>query len=182
MRYLILTLLLVALIINGCSCKSSGDSSNTGSPDTNADRAPDFTLPTVDGSSLKLSDYSGNVIILDFLATSCGPCIKEIPGFVKLMNKYEGQPFTIIGVSLDERMSLAQLKRWMNKYGMNYPVVRASVSSNILRQYGGITAIPTTFIIDKKGMIRKKVIGYHPIEFFDDWAKKLLNEDELAGG
>jgi thiol-disulfide isomerase/thioredoxin len=84
--------------------------------------APDWQLSDVDGKPVKLSDFKGKVIILDFWATWCPPCRAEIPGFVLLQKKYADKGFTVIGVSLDEQ-GPSVVKSFMRSFGMNNPVV-----------------------------------------------------------
>ncbi len=133
--------------------------------------APDFTLETVSGGKLTLSEYAGKVIILDFWATWCGPCRMGIPEFVKMYSEYRDKGFVMIGVNLDKGGE-DKVRSFAKKMGINYPMVfggQQTVSS-----YGGIRGIPTAFIIDRKGNIVKKVVGYRPRSFFEDEIKKLL--------
>jgi thiol-disulfide isomerase/thioredoxin len=112
--------------------------------------APDWQLSDVDGKPVKLSDFKGKVVILDFWATWCPPCRAEIPGFVSIQKKYADKGFTMIGVSLDQQ-GPSVVKSFMHSFGMNYPVVMGN--PKIVVDYGGITAIPTTFVIDRQGNV-----------------------------
>jgi thiol-disulfide isomerase/thioredoxin len=112
--------------------------------------APDWQLNDVDGKPVKLSDFKGKVIILDFWATWCPPCRAEIPGFVAIQKKYADKGFTMIGVSLDQQ-GPSVVKSFMHSFGMNYPVVMGT--PKVVLDYGGITAIPTTFVIDRQGNV-----------------------------
>ena len=134
-------------------------------------KAADFTLANLNGKTVKLSDFKGKVIILDFWATHCPPCIQEIPDFVKLYNKYKDKGLVIIGVSLD-RGDVEKVKRFCQNKGVNYPVVVGNYE--VTKNYGGIRYIPTTFIIDKNRNIVKKFIGYTSIDTFESEIKKLL--------
>jgi thiol-disulfide isomerase/thioredoxin len=109
--------------------------------------APEWQLSDVDGKAVKLSDFKGKVVILDFWATWCPPCRAEIPGFVAIQKKYADKGFTMIGVSLDQQ-GPSVVKSFMHSFGMNYPVVMGN--PKIVVDYGGITAIPTTFVIDRR--------------------------------
>ena len=126
------------------------------------DAAPDFELKDASGRIVKLSDYRGKVVVLDFWATWCPPCRQEIPGFVALQSKYKERGVEVIGVSFDE--SWALVKPFMQSNGINYTVVLGD--QEIAQRYGGITGIPTTFVIDREGVIRTKKVGYGPPEFF----------------
>jgi len=134
-------------------------------------RASDFTLTNLNGKTVTLSDFKDKVIILDFWATHCPPCIQEIPDFVKLYNKYKDKGLVIIGVSLD-RGDVEKVKRFCRNKGVNYPVVIGNYE--VTKNYGGIRYIPTTFIIDKNRNIVKKFIGYTPMNTFEGEIKKLL--------
>ncbi|MDQ7816722.1 MAG: redoxin domain-containing protein [Melioribacteraceae bacterium] len=112
--------------------------------------AHDFTLPTTDGKQLKLSDYKGKVVILDFWATWCPPCRKGIPDLVELKKRYGSKGFEIIGISVDQETK-PDVVPFIKEYGINYPVVYGNM--NVYQQYGGIRAVPTSFIIDKEGKI-----------------------------
>jgi peroxiredoxin len=132
---------------------------------------PDFILPQLDGSLLKLSDYLGKVIILDFWATWCPPCRAEIPDFINLYNEYREKGLLIIGISLDSS-GIETVKKFVNKMGINYPIVMGN--NKVINDFGGITGIPTTFIIDRKGNQIQKFVGYRSKEVFESEIKKLL--------
>ena len=132
--------------------------------------APDFSLPTIDGGTLSLSDYKDKVIILDFWAVRCPPCRKEIPGFIKLYSEYKDKGLVIIGVSLDRNENT--LKSFCEDMGVNYPI--AIGNRAITESYGGIMYIPTTFVIDKKGNKVKNHIGFVEKDVFEDEIKDLL--------
>ena len=113
--------------------------------------APAFTLKSLDGKTLALSELKGKIVVVNFWATWCPPCRAEIPDFVEVYEQNRAKGLEIVGVSVDE-MTPQQLRPFVDKNKMSYPV--ALVTDKILRDYGPISAIPTTFIIDKKGIIR----------------------------
>ncbi|MFC1485164.1 TlpA family protein disulfide reductase [bacterium] len=133
--------------------------------------APDFNLKSMNGEMFTLSSLKGKVIILDFWATWCPPCRKEIPGFVELQAQYKDQGLEIVGVSLDDR-GWDVVKPFASEYNINYVLVVGD--KDIAIKYGGITGIPTTFIIDRDGNIQKKHIGYVSKEVFEQEIKELL--------
>ncbi|NOZ63823.1 MAG: TlpA family protein disulfide reductase [Caldiserica bacterium] len=135
-------------------------------------QAADFALKNLQGEIVKLSDFQGKVIILNFWATWCPPCRKEIPFFVELQKKYGEKGLQVIGISID-RGGVKVLKRFAKKYEINYPVLLAD--SEVTKKYGGIVGIPTTFIINQKGGIVKKFIGYREKAIFESEVKQLLN-------
>jgi thiol-disulfide isomerase/thioredoxin len=135
--------------------------------------APAFTLQNLEGTMISSSVYKGKVVVLDFWATWCGPCRMEIPSFIALQKKYQKQGFTFIGVSLDEN-GPAIVADFVKKNGMNYPQLMGTY--DVIARYGSFEAIPTTFVIDRKGVIRKVLQGYHPQSVFESEIQKLLGE------
>jgi thiol-disulfide isomerase/thioredoxin len=135
--------------------------------------APNFELPDVNGRKVRLSDFKGKVIILDFWATWCPPCRAEIPGFIELYKKYKDKGVEIIGISLDEG-GVRDVLPFMKEFGINYTILIGNYK--VTQDYGGIRGIPTTFVIDKKGNIRAKYVGYRPKEVFERDIIMLLNE------
>jgi thiol-disulfide isomerase/thioredoxin len=133
--------------------------------------APDWNLSDVDGKPVKLSDFKGKVVILDFWATWCPPCRAEIPGFVAIQKKYADTGFTVIGVSLDKQ-GISVVKPFMRQLGMNYPVVIGNPQT--VEDYGGITAIPTTFVIDRQGNVVAAYEGFTDQATFESVIGPLL--------
>lgn len=135
-------------------------------------KAPDFTLKTLEGEDFHLYDYLGNVMIIDFWDTWCPPCRAEIPHFIELYSKYADEGFLMIGIAFG-REGKDKVKSFAQEQGINYPLVIAD--QKVVNSYGGITAIPTTFIVDKEGKIVEKVIGYRDKEFFEQKIKNLIS-------
>ncbi|MCI0485228.1 MAG: TlpA family protein disulfide reductase [Blastocatellia bacterium] len=117
---------------------------------------PDFNLKDISGKEVKLSDFKGKVVVVNFWATWCGPCVAEIPSFVKLREQYHGRGLEIIGISLD-RDSPERVARFAKKFNMNYPVVMGTQEA--VASFGSMDAIPTTFIIDRRGQVHSRHIG-----------------------
>ena len=135
--------------------------------------APNFTLTSTDGKTIKLSDYRGKVVVLDFWATWCPPCKAEIPDFIKLYSQYKGDGFQMLGISVDQG-GLSVVKPFMKAYGINYPIMLAD--DQVVSEFGGISAIPTTFVIDKQGRIRASFVGYRPASEFENLINQLTKE------
>ncbi len=130
--------------------------------------AYDFNLSDIKGKKVKLSDFKGNVVILNFWATWCPPCRMEIPSFIELYKKYKNDGLTIIGVAIDNEV---KVKNFVKDNNINYPVLIADETT--IMKYGGIRGIPTTFIIDKNGNIKNQYVGYRPKETFEESFKAL---------
>jgi thiol-disulfide isomerase/thioredoxin len=135
--------------------------------------APLFSATDINGRKLDLAEYKGKVILLDFWATWCGPCRIEIPGFVKLQERYRDQGFVVIGVSVDD--SVDPVREFYREFSMNYPVVMGE--SRITELYGGIIGLPTTFIIGRDGRIYSKHMGATDVSLFEEEIKELLAGD-----
>ncbi|MGD0694955.1 MAG: redoxin domain-containing protein [Terriglobia bacterium] len=117
--------------------------------------APTFTLKDLAGHRLSLDDYKGKVVLLDFWATWCPQCRKEIPAFIRLQNQYHERGFQVIGVSVDN--SSRPVRKFYEDYMMNYPV--AMCDDFTRRIYGGLHGVPTTLLIGRDGRIEAKMVG-----------------------
>ncbi|MCS6989043.1 MAG: TlpA family protein disulfide reductase [Chloroherpetonaceae bacterium] len=139
------------------SSKSS-DASLNAVATTDGKAAPDFSLTTTDGKPLKLSDYKGKGVIVNFWATWCPPCRAEIPDMMELQKEYEGKGFSFIGIAIGDEEE--KVKAFVSAQKMNYPVAvgtrELAMSYGKLTAEGAIRGIPTSFVINRKG----EVIGY----------------------
>lgn len=113
--------------------------------------APEFLLQDLQGNSLSLSSYKGKVLILNFWATWCPPCRREIPDFIEAYKDLKDKGLEILGVSVDD-LSAEALRDWTQKAGMNYPVAMAT--AKIIADYQPGEFIPATIVIDRRGRIR----------------------------
>ncbi len=119
-------------------------------------KAPDFTLPTIDGRQVRLADYSGQVVLLHFWATWCPPCRAAIPHEIKLVERFGRQGFVVIGMSLDRNRE--DLVRFLEREKVSYPVV--VVDDPTRQAYGGVPTVPYSVLIDRHGSIRRKELGF----------------------
>lgn len=150
-----------------CSKKKEAESST----DVNAKLAPYFTLPDVNGKMVSLRDFKGKVLILDFWATWCPPCREEIPHFQNLYAQYKGKGLEIIGIAIDQG-GRAAVKPFVEANRISYTILIGS--EEVTNTYGGIIGIPTTFVVDRKGNIVKKYVGFRDKEVFEEDIKALL--------
>lgn len=158
-------------------CQKENQAKTTSSIENNSqlqgdeNKAPDFTLPDIAGENVSLSDYKGKVVIVDFWATWCPPCRRGIPDLISLQNKYK-EKVAVIGISLDRENTKAGVPNFVNKMGINYPVVY--FNDKVIIDFGGVSAIPTSFIIDQKGNIVKKMVGLYPKSEYEKQIKSLI--------
>jgi thiol-disulfide isomerase/thioredoxin len=136
----------------------------------NPDPAPEFKLTGLDGKPVTLADSKGKIILLNFWATWCGPCRAEIPDLVELQNKYKDR-LQILGLVVDDDDQDA-IKEFVEKFGINYPV--AITPDNVRIQYGGIAALPTSFVLDAEGRIVQKHEGLRDPILYETEIRSLL--------
>ncbi len=123
------------------------------SADKKSPVAPAWELKDLEGKAVKLSDFKGKVVLLNFWATWCPPCREEIPDLIALQNQYRDQGLAVIGISFDREPGT--VKSFAARHKINYPLVMADQET--AAAYGNVEAIPTTFFIDREG----KVAGAH---------------------
>jgi len=133
--------------------------------------APDFLLSSLDGKPVSLVGAKGKVVLLNFWATWCGPCRAEIPDLVELQKRY-ADSLQIIGLAVDVDDS-TEVKAFAESFGVNYPIAVASDEVRI--KYGGISALPTSFLIDPQGGIVQKHTGYSNPLLFELEIRALLH-------
>ncbi len=136
--------------------------------------APDFTLKSLSGKNLKLSEYRGNVVLLNFWASWCAPCRLEMPLLNKLHNKYSAAGFTILGVNVEQETDKA--KTYLADIPVDFPILFDS-GNTVSKQYN-VIAMPTTVLIDRDGNMRYLHQGYKPGDekVYKKMVKKLIRE------
>ena len=122
--------------------------------------APEFHQPTLAGDSLATADLLGKITLVNFWATWCGPCIIEIPDFVGLQEEWKDRPFQIIGVSMDD-MGFEGIETFVKDLEMNYPQIMDT--GELADSFGGVWALPTTFVVDQNGVIQSSYLGLFPL-------------------
>jgi len=152
---------LFILIILGCEKSFSSD------------KVSNFQFKTIDNKILDLSQFYGKVVIVDFWATWCPPCIKEIPHFIELQEKYKNE-VQFIGLNVGEKES--DIREFIKSIGINYIVGYSN--ERIEKLFGGISGLPTTFIIGKDGKVKAKAIGYRSKEWFENQIISALRESQ----
>lgn len=170
MKIKIALFVLAAALSFGCG--KSDEEATKNDTNSSALSAPEFIVTSYTGEeTFSLDGYKGKVLILDFWATWCGPCKREIPHFNELYAKYQDKGLEILGVSLDEQGPGA-VERFVSSIPIDYG--NAMANREVVTAYGPISAIPTTFVIDRKGRVQRRFVGYQDVSVFEEVLQQLL--------
>ncbi len=137
--------------------------------------APDFELQSLEGKNVKLSDFRGKAVLLNFWATWCGPCKIEMPWFVELQKEYGPQGFQIVGVAMDDA-STEDIAKFARQMRVNYPILLGKEA--VGESYGGVGVLPTTFFIDRDGKLVAREFGLQSRSVFVDHIKEALTQGQ----
>jgi thiol-disulfide isomerase/thioredoxin len=166
----------IVLLLSGCSSsKPVSAAASATKADKERKPAPEFELKDADGKTVRLSDYKGKVVLLDFWATWCGPCKIEMPWFVELQKEYGPQGFQIVGVAMDDS-STEDITKFVREMGINYPVLLGK--EEVGQSYGGVNALPTSFFIDRDGKLVAREFGLQSRSVFVDHIKEALGQGQ----
>lgn len=135
-------------------------------------RLPDFTMEDLRGRKISSSELRGKVVLIDFWATWCQPCKKEMPGYQKLVDRYGARGFAVIGFKSSMMKDTEDPLKFANQMGVHYPLVVAT--GDLVRKFGGIEGLPTTMLYDRRGILRDKVVGFEYTEVIESKLKALL--------
>jgi peroxiredoxin len=179
MKNSLILILILYMSLNTFGCDKDENSRTLKSENISAninvlagdEKAAEFSLKSVDGKIVKLSDYKGKVVVVDFWATWCPPCRKGIPDLISIQSEFK-KDVVVIGISLDQDKTLKDVGTFIKKYGINYPVVYGD--EKVSKDYGNIQAIPTSFVIDKNGNIVDKHVGLVSKDTYVNKIKELL--------
>jgi peroxiredoxin len=139
--------------------------------------APDFTLQSLDGKTIRLSDFRGKAVVLNFWATWCGPCKIEMPWFVDLQKQYGPAGVQFLGVAMDDA-STKDIAEFTQSMNVNYPILIGKEA--VGDAYGGVQFLPETFYLDRDGKIVDKAFGLKGRGEIEDDVKKILAPAAVA--
>jgi len=145
-------------------------------PKSEVRAAPAFELPDLAGGKVSLGDLKGKVVVLDFWATWCGPCIKEIPDYAEFWRKNRARGVEVVGVVCDSG-DPSEIQDFVREYKIPYRQLLGDEAVQV--SFGALQGFPTTFVIDRQGVIRKKMLGSPPGKF--EALQKLIDEALAAG-
>ncbi|HWR15749.1 MAG TPA: TlpA disulfide reductase family protein [Terriglobales bacterium] len=177
-----LVLVVVVLVVFGMLVagkrmreKREGASPKLSAGNATGQIAPDFTLKTLDGKDMKLSDLRGKAVLLNFWATWCGPCKLEIPWFLDLEKQYGSQGLVIVGVSMDDNPE-KDVPKFAQEMKITYPILVGTEA--VADLYGGVEGLPITFYINREGKIVKKVMGLVSHSEVEEGIKEALGSQQ----
>jgi peroxiredoxin len=149
LKVILPVLLISVLLIAGCSNESEAP------PEEEDIQAPDFQLDTLDGQTVALSDFRGEVVLLNFWATWCGPCASEMPFIQQVYDEWSGKGLRVLAINIGE--SAGTVTSFLEEYSLSFPVL-LDIDGAVATQYGA-TNIPTTFLIDQEGIVQGVKVG-----------------------
>jgi cytochrome c biogenesis protein CcmG/thiol:disulfide interchange protein DsbE len=168
------TALAVIMALPLTACNASGKSQNRRSVIQfvrNPDQAPDFKLTAIDGKTISLAELRGKAVLLNFWATWCGPCQAEIPDLIELQQRYRDR-LQIVGLTVDED-DAGVVRQYVAESRINYPVVMTPAELRL--KYGGIAALPTSFVLDTQGRVVQKHEGLRNPLLYETEIRALLD-------
>ena len=169
-----LSMTLASFLVGTSLRTRAGKSLGGAAAGTNEQRkvAPDFELKSMDGRSLRLSNFRGHAVLLNFWATYCAPCRVEMPWFVDLYKQYHDQGLEIIGVSMDDAGEQPQIADFVREIKVNYPILLGN--HTVGDAYGGTQLLPKTVFIDRAGNINSSIVGMKSKSELENAVKSLL--------
>lgn len=186
-RFFALLLALTALAVAGCASERDGDGPSVNNQPTvgpssqvqiqTPDDPPDVsdvTLETMDGETIALGERPGEVLLVNFWATWCAPCRKEIPDLIEMQEELGPRGLTIVGVSTDQQGEEV-VAPFLDEYAINYPIV-LDPEATLDEAFGGVYGLPMTFVVGPEGRIRHQVLGAVPPEKLRPKLTALLDE------
>jgi thiol-disulfide isomerase/thioredoxin len=175
LRIRLLPLILAGVGLAGCNQHPAGSPSpkeNVIAAGEIGSRLPEFSVKDLQGREISSASLRGKVVLIDFWATWCQPCRKEMPGYQKLLDRYGSRGFAVVGFKFDTMPDMEDPDQFAKRIGVRYPL---AVAVNDLKQkFGGIEGLPTTMIYDRQGVLRENVVGFEYTDAIESKVKPLL--------
>jgi thiol-disulfide isomerase/thioredoxin len=166
--------LIIAVLFALLACKQPDSSNKTGYSPANSGKMHMIQFKKqslTDNVVLDSKQLENKVVLLTFFATWCPPCIEEIPSLIELQKSYQDKEFTVVAFSVDEG-GASQVANFIKKHNINYPVLMADEA--VTNGVGGVMGIPVSFLVNRKGEIVKKFLGYVEHDILEQEIKSLL--------
>ena len=170
-------LLLITALAALVGCVGTTKAVSPVKPESQRKKAPEFTLKDSNGQLVKLSDFKGKVVVLNFWATWCGPCKIEIPWFIDFETRLKDQGFAVLGIAMDDD-GWDAVKPYITAKKVNYRVMMGDDS--IANLYGGVESLPTTFILDREGRIARTHVGLVSKSEYENDIQELLKQKRAS--
>jgi thiol-disulfide isomerase/thioredoxin len=135
-------------------------------------RLPEFSVKDLQGHEISSAELRGKVVLIDFWATWCQPCKKEMPGYQKLLDQYGSRGFTVVGFKFDTMMDTEDPILFAKDIGVRYPL--AVADHDLKQKFGGIQGLPTTMLYDRLGILRQKIVGFEYTDVIESEIKPVL--------
>lgn len=168
-KRLLLILALVGLV--GCHSASPSQPTHVAAGEIGSS-LPEFSVKDLQGRILSSADLRGKVVLVDFWATWCQPCKKEMPGYQRLLDEYGSHGFVIAGFKFDNMPDMEDPVQFAKGIGVHYPL--AVATDDLKQRFGGIEGLPTTMLYDRRGILRMKVIGFEYTDNVESALRLLL--------
>ena len=170
MKRLLVCIALLGLV--GCHSASPPQATKRVDAGEVGSSLPDFSVKDLQGCLVSSTDLRGRVVLVDFWATWCQPCKKEMPGYQKLVDEYGARGFVVIGFKFDTMPDMENPVEFVKGIGVHYPL--AVATDDLKQKFGGIEGLPTTMLYDRDGVLRMKVIGFEYRDKIESAMKPLL--------
>lgn len=163
----------IFMIAQHPTTNDTGTASHASASQGEGKQAPEFNISAIGGGKINLKDYRGKVVVLDFWSIACGPCIDANQNLQRLYEDYQKLGLQVVGLSLDR--DSGAVEEFLKTNPVNYPIGLAT--DDIIKNYGGIFAIPQTFVLDRNGRIVRKYEGFSELTSYqiEKMVKKLLS-------
>jgi peroxiredoxin len=165
------TVVLAAILCLSCAIARAASAEAVSQPAIGS-AAPDFSRKDLAGEEVSLASLRGDVVVLNFWATWCSPCLGELPRFAGWQRTYRARGFRIIGISIDDEE--APVRAAYAKFGLTYPVVMGD--SRLAELYGGVYGLPVTLLVDRSGTIRFRHRGETDLAIVEREIRTLLSD------
>lgn len=185
MRYIPLFVLSIGLLLGLSACGGDDTKSPEQAPRTSREAksgtvyddpkpVPDVDMTTLDGKTINLADQTGKVVLVNFWATWCAPCRKEIPDLIDLYSEYQSDGLLIVGIATDQD-GRSVVAPFVEKESINYPIV-TDTSKTLQSKFDSMYGLPTTYVVSPQGEVVRRILGLFPTEEMTPKLEDMLQE------